>query len=341
LRVRTFVCAALAGLSGLALASCTSSTAATPSAPEMTSIVVDSVPTESEAGLYVAQYEGYFRQQGLNVTIRPVTGGEAAIPDLQSGSAQLVAGNYVSFIIAQIRKRFDGHPADFRIVAAGSEIQPGTEALYVRRNSPYQTVAALAGRHASVGLNTPNDVGQLLFGSLYQSEGYSFSDNAKQVTPPKGFPALLQMLGKGQVDAAWLPQPFGTMAQQAYGAEVLADFDAGATTNFPFTGYIGTAQWVTSHPKTVTAFVKALREGQQTADTQRAVAEQAMATYTGLPAIIAHTMAFDTYPLSMDVPQLQRVPDEMFQFGLTEGLKKPYQISGMVLQSSQEALATG
>jgi NitT/TauT family transport system substrate-binding protein len=340
LRVRTFTCAALAALSGMALTSCTNGTAATPSAPEMTSIVVDSVPTESEAGLYVAQYEGYFRQQGLIVTIRPVTGGEAAIPDLQSGSAQLVAGNYVSFIIAQIRKRFNQHPADFRIVAAGSQIQPGTEALYVRPSSPYQTVAALAERHAGVGLNTPDDVGQVLFGALYQSEGYSFFQNAKQVTPPEGFPALLRMLGGGQVDAAWLPQPFGTMAQQAYGAQALADFDTGATTNFPFTGYIGTAQWVKSHPKTVTAFVTALVEGQQAADTQRAVAEQAMARYTGLPAIIAHTMAFDAYPLSMDIPQLQRVPDEMFQFGLTEGLKKPYQISGMVAQPGQGGLAT-
>jgi NitT/TauT family transport system substrate-binding protein len=319
----------------MVLSACTTSTTATPPLPGTTSIVVDSVPTESEAGLYVAQYEGFFRKQGLNVIIRPVTGGEAAIPDLQSGAAQLVAGNYVSFIIAQIQKSFNGLPADFRIVAAGSEIQPGTEALYVRRGSPYQTIAALAAHHASVGLNTPNDVGQVLFGSLYQNDGYSFFQNAKQVTPREGFPALLRMLGAGQVDAAWLPQPFGTMAQQTYGAQELADFDSGATKNFPFTGYIGTTQWVRSNPAVVAAFVRALIQGQQVADAQRAVAEQAMAKYTSLPPIIVGTMAFDTYPLTMDIPQLQRVPDEMFQFGLTEGLSQPYQITGMILQPSQ------
>jgi NitT/TauT family transport system substrate-binding protein len=346
LRIRTFTCTAftctaLAVLSGMALAACTTSTAATPAPQGITSIVVDSVPTESEAGLYVAQYEGYFRQQGLNVKIRPVTGGEAAIPDLQSGAAQLVEGNYVSFIIAQIQKRFNGHPADFEIVAAGSQIQPGTEALYVRRNSPYQTVAALAAHHASVGLNTPNDIGQLLLGSLYRNEGYSFFRNAKQVTPPQGFPAVLRMLGAGQVDAAWLPQPFGTMAQQMYGAEELADFDSGATESFPFTGVIGTAQWVKSNPEVVAAFARALLEGQQAADTRRAVAEQAMAKYTSLPSIIVGIMPFDAYPLSMDVPQLQRVPNEMFQFGLTEGLKKPYQITGMIYQPSQGESAAG
>ncbi|HUN34450.1 MAG TPA: ABC transporter substrate-binding protein [Trebonia sp.] len=329
-RIGALTSCALAALSAIAIAGCSSSTAAVNPTPEQTSLVVDSVPAAEEAGLYVAAYEGYFKQQGLNVTIKPITGGEAAIPDLQSGAAQFVAGNYVSFILAQINKNFNGKPADFRIVAAGSEITPGTEALYVRKNSPYQTIGDLAARHASVGLNTTNDVGQVLFGALYQDNGYSFFKDAKQVTPAQGFPALLQMLQAGQVDAAWLPEPFGTIAEQTYGAEELADFDSGATKNFPFTGYIGTAQWVQAHPKTVAAFLKALDEGQQTADTRRAIAEKAMAYYTGLPKMVADSMAFDSYPLTMDIPQLQRVPDEMFQFGLTDGLKAPYQIAGMV-----------
>ncbi len=336
LRIGALTSCALAALSAITIAGCSSSTAAVNPTPEQTSIVVDSVPAAEEAGLYVAQYEGYFKQQGLNVTIRPITGGEVAIPDLQSDTAQFVAGNYVSFILAQINKTFGGKPADFRIVAAGSEITPGTEALYVRKNSPYQTIADLADHHATVGLNTTNDVGQVLFGALYQDNGFSFFKDAKQVTPAKGFPALLQMLEAGQVDAAWLPEPFGTMAEQAYGAEELADFDSGATKNFPFTGYIGTAKWIAAHPKTVAAFLKALTEGQQTADTRRAIAEKAMAHYTGLSAVVADSMAFDSYPLAMDIPQLQRVPDEMFQFGLTDGLKAPYQIASMVAPESGE-----
>ncbi|HTU74192.1 MAG TPA: ABC transporter substrate-binding protein [Trebonia sp.] len=329
-RIGALTTCALAALSAISIAGCSSSTAAVNPTPEQTSIVVDSVPAAEEAGLYVAQYEGYFKKQGLNVIIKPVTGGEAAIPDLQSGAAQFVAGNYVSFILAQINKTFNGKPADFRIVAAGSEITPGTEALYVRKNSPFQTVGDLAIHHATVGLNTTNDVGQVLFGALYQDNGYSFFKDAKQVTPAQGFPALLQMLKAGQVDAAWLPEPFGTIAEQTYGAEELADFDSGATENFPFTGYIGTAQWVKAHPRTVAAFLKALTKGQETADTQRAIAEKAMAHYTGLARKVADSMAFDSYPLTMDIPQLQRVPDEMFQFGLTDGRATPFQIVSMI-----------
>jgi NitT/TauT family transport system substrate-binding protein len=94
-------CCALATLSVMGIASCASSTADTTSTPEQSSIVVDSVPAAEEAGLYVAQYEGFFKRQGLNVTIRPITGGEAAISGLQSGSANFMAGNYVEWKISE------------------------------------------------------------------------------------------------------------------------------------------------------------------------------------------------------------------------------------------------
>ena len=110
----------------------------------------------------------------------------------------------------------------------------------------------------------------------------------------------------------------------------LADFDQGSLEDFPFTGYIGAAAWVRTHPNTVAAFLRALAEGQQLADADRSAVQRAMERYTGIPAIVADTMAIDSFPLEMDVPQLQRVPDSMFQFGLMPGAKAPYQIINMI-----------
>lgn len=292
-------------------------------------ITVDSVPAAEEAGLYVAQNEGFFAQQGLTVKIKSVTGGEAGIPGLQSGRAQLVAGNYVSFILAQQAGSFDGKPVDMRIIAAGSEMTPGTEALYVMPGSRFQTVAELAMARARIGLNTPNDIGDVMLGALLAQTGYKLGD-IRQVIPAGGFPALLHMLPAGQVDAAWLPQPLGAVAEQRFGATPIADFDQGSLENFPFTGYMGTRQWVTSHPNTIAAFLKALDKGQQLADTDRAAVEAAMERYIGVKPIVAATMSIDSYPLTMDVPELQRVADSIFEFGLTPGVKAPYQISKMI-----------
>jgi NitT/TauT family transport system substrate-binding protein len=311
------------------------STGATSGAPvsqlEQTTITVDSVPAAEEGGLYVAQARGFFTQQGLTVKINSITGGEAGIPDLQAGSAQLVAGNYVSFILAQMAGKFGAtprtvKPVSLRIIAAGSEIQPGAEALYVMPNSKFRTVTELAKAHARVGLNTANDIGDVMMGALLTGDGYKLSD-IRQVIPKAGFPALLSMLPAGQVDAAWLPQPLAEIAEQEFGAVPLADFDQGSVQDFPFTGYIGTTQWINAHPNTVAAFLKALDEGQQLADTDRSAVEAAMEKYTGITPLIADTMAIDTYPLEMDVPQLQRVADSMYEFGLTA---TQYQISTMI-----------
>jgi NitT/TauT family transport system substrate-binding protein len=320
--------AAAVAIGSLAGCSPGASAAADPHATP-TVVTVDSVPASEEGGLYVAAYEGFFAQQGLTVKIKPITGGEAGIPDLQAGRADLVAGNYVSFILAQMAGKFDGKPADMRIIAAGSELQPGSEALYVMPGSKYKTVASLGQDHARVGLNTANDVGDVMVGALLEDTGYALKD-IRQVVPAGGFPDLLKMLPAGKVDAIWLPEPLGTIAEQQLGAVPLADFDQGSMQNFPFTGYIGSTRWVQTHASTVAAFLRALAQGQELADTDRAAVESAMEKYTGIPPLVADNMSIDSYPLTMDLPELQRVPDSMYQYGLTPGAKSAYQIAKMV-----------
>jgi hypothetical protein len=62
-------------------------------------------------------------------------------------------------------------------------------------DSKFKTLASLGKYHARVGLNTPNDVGDVMVGALLEDMGYTVKD-------------------------------------------------------IPFTGYIGTAQWVRTHAGT-------------------------------------------------------------------------------------------
>ena len=317
------------------LASCSSGSSGVPSgpAPEVSSIVVDAVPTADEAGLYIANQKGYFQQQGLSIKIDPILGGEPGMADLQTGKAQIIVGNYVSFILAQIHHSYEGKPINLRIIADGSHMQQGNQAIYVMPGSRIKTVADLTKYHARVGINTANNVGQVLFGALFKQNGVNLS-GIDQVY--EGFPNMIGDLAKGKLSAAWLPEPFATIAQETIGAVSLADFNQGALQGFPIGGYIGTTQWVQSHPNTVAAFLRALEEGQQVADTNRAAVESALMDKANLTAAFAATplqaatMTLDTYPLEMDVPALQRVSDAMFEFGLEPGLTKPYQITSMI-----------
>ena len=144
------------------------------------------------------------------------------------------------------------------------------------------------------------------------------------------------MLASGQIAAATLPEPFASQAEQQYGAVPLADLNQGATTDFPIEGYVVTKQWAAQYPNTLKRFLAALEIGQEVADTDRPVVEQAFEAINGpqngqVTPGIAAVMALDTYPIGVDATRIQRVADVMFQFGL---LKTQFKVNSMLLPSS-------
>ena len=320
-----------------ALAAC-SSGSSTPSGPppEQANITIDVVPTADAAGLYIALDDGYFKQQGINLTIAPINGGEYGMGDLQTGKAQLIEGNYVSFVLAQTQGTFaapnPNNPAqtlpakaiNMRIIADASQMQAGNQALYVLPSSPYKTVKQLVQHHVDVGVNTLHNIGSVLLGSLLAANGYKVGA-LTQV--PEILPLMPQLLEKKVIPAAWLPEPFGTEAEQEYGAVQVADFDQGSLQSFPIGTVVGNTSWVQAHPDTIAAFLRAYQLGQQVADSDRAAVEATLVKHTGVTKEVAATMTLDTYPLTMDVPVMQRVPDAMYEFGV---ISKRFEISGMI-----------
>jgi NitT/TauT family transport system substrate-binding protein len=304
---------------------------------QSTSITIDAVPTADAAGLYIAEDEGFFAKQGLTVKISKILGGEYGMGDLQTGTAQLVEGNYVSFILAQVAGKFAApdpndptgpprptKPIDMRIIADSSQMQPGNQALYVMPDSKLKTVAEVAKAHATVGVNSLHNIGSVLLGSLLTAN--NFGVNSVTQTP-EPLPAMPQLLAANKIQTAWLPEPFGTEAQEQFGAVQLADFDSGSLQNFPIGTIVGAKQWVENNPGTIAAFLRAYDEGQQIADTDRSEVEKVLVKYTGVSQLVAANMTLDTYPLSMDVPVMQRVPDAMYQFRV---LGAHYNITNMI-----------
>jgi NitT/TauT family transport system substrate-binding protein len=305
---------------------------------ETSSIVIDAVPTADAAGLYIAEDEGLFAKQGLTVKINTILGGEYGMGDLQNGTSQLVEGNYVSFVLAQVAGEFAAppnpndptgpsqpkRPIDMRIIADTSQMQPGNQALYVMPGSKFKTVAQMAKAHATVGVNSLHNIGSVLLGSLLTANGYKVGS---VVQTPEILPMMPQILSTHAIQAAWLPEPFGTEAQEKYGAVQLADFDSGSLQNFPIGTIVGSDKWVKAHPNTIAAFLTAFDQGQQIADTNRSEVEKVLVKYTQVPALVAANMTLDTYPLVMDVPVMQRVPDAMFQYGV---LGQHYSITDMI-----------
>lgn len=329
---RTGVLALLVTATVLAVAACstgggTARTTSATSRPEKPNLTVAVVPTTDSTGFYVALQQGLFAAQGLHVKYVPAISGERVINQQALGQVDISAGNYVSYIEAQqnynrgLRAMNILDPnstqiaADMDVFHEASVMQPGFVGLFTRPGSSIRNAADLKGK--TIGLNAPGNVAYLLMANYLRQNGVSPLDVHLKYFP---FPLMTQALMKHQVDVAFLAEPFATLAETTEGAVPITNMDQGATEAFPIEGYAVTKQWAQKYPRTLAAFDRALREGQQIADTNRGAAAQAMASFGSTTGVTGNTGALVTlenYPLgSPNRARIQRVANDMRQLGL-------------------------
>ena len=288
--------------------------------PEKTNIVVDDSPTIDSAGLYIAQMDGLFRQQGLNVTIRFAPAPQLAVSSVVNGTSDISSADYVTYIDNELNDN-----ANLRIIAEASSLQPNSLEMLVGPQSQVKTLAGLEGH--TIAVTAAGDISTLLVRALLSENGV----RTRSVNIQFGFPLnnVAQQLDAGQASAAPIPEPFASEGQQQYGLQELADVDQGGTKNFPMEGFAVTQAWARQNPDTVVAFDRALKQGQEIADSDRSAAEAALEKFLGIKPQTAAVIALPDYPLSVNTTQLQRVVDTMVQFSLLPSQDTSFKITHM------------
>jgi len=295
-------------------------------AVEQPDVTVAVVPAADSAGFFVALHQGLFTAHGLHVTFKPAVSSATVINAQAAGQGgsrvDISCGNYVSYLQAQ--ENYDegqrSSSADDAMVAAnldifaeGSVMDPNAQGLYVLPDSHIRSLADLRGK--VIGVNAPGNILYLLTASVLADHGLRVSAAHFAYYP---LPEMAAMLKAGKVDAAVLPEPFASQAEQTMGVSLLADLDQGATSAFPVQGCAVTRQWAAQHPRTLAAFRAAFEQGQQIADTSRSAVERAMEALPrplGVTPVTAAVMALDSYPVGpVDAVRIQRVADVMRQF---------------------------
>jgi NitT/TauT family transport system substrate-binding protein len=290
---------------------------------EKTHITVDAFPAIDSAGLYIAQTEGLFAAQGLQVTIVPVPSVPPSTQDLIDGQLSnkydITAGDYVTYIENEI----SGH-AKLRIIAEASTLQPNVLALMVKGGSTVSAIGQLRGKTVSV--NAPEDIGTLLVDSLLTEHGITPSE--VKFNNNVAFPLVAIKLTSNAVSASFAPEPFVSLGEEG-GIQELADLDQGSTQDFPIQGYAVTQAWAKANPNTLEAFQRALDQGQEIADSNRAAVEKAVETYLHVPPTAAAFISLPSFPVGVDSVRLQRVVSAMLRFNLLPSTDRSFKISTM------------
>jgi NitT/TauT family transport system substrate-binding protein len=289
---------------------------------EKTHLVVEDFPSVDSAGLYIAEQKGLFAAQGLDVTIVPVfTSSQQTVTDIESGKADISSGDYVTYMDDELQNN-----AHLEIVGEASILQPNQLDLFVKGGSAITHLNQLEGKKVSVAGH--DDIATLLIDSLLADNGVP--SRKVVLVPGTPLPADPALIDKGVFTAAPIPEPFVSEGEQQFGLEELADLDQGGTENFPVQGFAVTQTWAQQNPNTLKAFVTALDQGQQIADTDRSAVEQAieqppLKVAPGIAAVIA----LPDFPTAIDPTRLQRVVDDMIQFGFLSKKDASFNVSSI------------
>jgi NitT/TauT family transport system substrate-binding protein len=199
----------------------------------------DWYPQPEHGGFYTALAKGYYKEEGLDVTIRP---GSPYLPPYQQ-----VAAGAAQFGMGAADRTLESVAAGQPLVAVAATMQHDPQGIMVRKDSPVKSFADLSGRTISV------QPGSTWF--RYLVERYKLK-NIQEV------PAMMSV-ANFIANPDYIQQAFATsepfFAKQA-GVEtrVLLVSDAGFK---PYRVMFTTQDFLRQHPDVVTKFVRASIRG--------------------------------------------------------------------------------
>jgi NitT/TauT family transport system substrate-binding protein len=207
------------------------------------------IPIEPAVSIYYAVENGFFAKAGIDVQI-------AQNPSTPALAAAVASGPYDN-AYAPISTLAVAHSRGLPFVA----ITPGIETV------PGEIAGAIMVPAASTA-KTGKDFNGKTFGCAglgtiaeYQPRAWidkhgGDSTTVKFIEIP--FPETIAALNTGRVDAAYLVEPFITVATRSNTVRLLATGDDAIGPDFLSTVWYATSQWATAHPDLVTKFVGAM-----------------------------------------------------------------------------------
>lgn|SRR4051794_6431093 len=274
-------------------------------APETTELTVGVQAFAEVAALYVAVDQGLFEKEGLKVTPQVGTGGGAGlVTGLVSGDLNFAYTNYVSVVQAASK----GLP----LTMVRENDRPGPQALYSLPNSGITKPADLKGK--KVAINGLGNIMELTTRAALEENGVD-PDSVDFVELPP--PDMLASLAAGNVDAAWLAEPFVTIAGSKGYVPVL-DVFSGSTEDLPVAGWATSVPFGQKNPNTVAAFNRAMDAAMKKVHDDPSQVAKIVPTYTQLTPEVAAKLNPINFAVDSHLEDVAQVEELMRKYGFID-----------------------
>ncbi|MGW0217884.1 ABC transporter substrate-binding protein [Micromonospora chokoriensis] len=295
----------LIAATAIALTGCTDSDASAPSeqtSGELRTVRVAALPITETAALWGGIKAGHFAERGLQVEVLPAQGGAQAIPALMNGD--------IDFAIGQPFGAFRADLRDLGVVIIGnyaSSYADGDDinAVVASAKSGIKRPADLAGKRVAV--NSLGAAGDVTIMAAVEKDG---GDPKAIKFVEVAFPDAPAQLESGNIDAAWVPEPFVTQLKARGDTFVVAPYQAvvpGLTTLTTIT----TTDRTEKDAKLVEDFTAAMKKTLQWANDPANIAplRQAIKDNLQLPPPVADSVRLPAFGWEVDRSSLQTLAD--------------------------------
>ena len=285
-------------------------------------IRVGLLPFSESLGAVLADRQGFFKAEGLDVEISKITSGALGVTVLQAGKIDIMFSNTVSTLQAMEQG------LDAVILAPGAVVRASgadtTIALIVRKGS-VSALKELEGKRVAV--NVINSTAWLHAIAMLDKHGVERSKVRFLEVP---FPQMNDPLLNNQVDAIYQVEPFRSVLMATGKADVLGYPYVETLPNSDITQYLALASWVEKNRATAAKFARAIVKGAQYANANEAAAREANLQFTGLNPALKDTVMLPRFGTAVNAAEIGRTMDLMLKYGM---LKQRVDLSKRILLS--------
>jgi NitT/TauT family transport system substrate-binding protein len=280
------------------------------SSEELTPIKVGILPLSGLAPLWYGIEQGYFEEEGLDVTTEIGEGGAALTPAVLGNDYQFAIGEYISTM--QARENNVGIQIVSNLTNGASSPDDHINGLSVKADSGIESVEDLAGK--TIAVNGLNGIDDVTIKAILDDHGID-PGAVEFVEVP--FPDMNAAVESGQVDVASQPEPFVTLGEQA-GLVTLLDPYYEALPGLPLGLVFGSEEWLADNPDLANAFHRALVRSIEASSDEEAMGEAIVAN-TDITADLLGEMALDDWAADVDRDKLTALANMAIHYEVLEG----------------------
>lgn len=281
-----------------------------PTIAQEVTLRISTIPIIDTAPLYIAIAKGFFKDEKLTIDTTPTAGGAVGLPAVAAGAVQIAVSNAVSVGIGA------SQGLDFVIVAPASftgDEPPDIAGLVVKSDSKITTGKDLEGKKLAV--NTRANVIWLYANAWVEASG----GDPKSVTYLEvPFPQMLDAIGGGQVDAAFIVDPFLSAGLSSGKVKLIGWPYNKVQKSIPVGVYAASKQYIAKNPDVIRSFVRAYNKGVDWANANAGSDEwkKIISGYTKLPVERLQALNIPKFKKTIDPKTLQPTMNLMKKFGL-------------------------